>query len=117
MFLSLDVEHYQDVRSLRLLGSTSRGVSRKEHNRRTRRADRVLCRCSRWARVYYLLPYWRGVSDYQMQVREGWKTRCLTVQVGMVFFGLIGLVVSATGVLVYRQAMRSEHGPQQPPTI
>lgn len=39
-----------------MLGNTSRGVSRQEHKRRARLADRVLRRCSRWARIYCLLP-------------------------------------------------------------
>ena len=52
---------------------------------------------------------WRAVSDYEMQVREGWKYRCGTVQVLAVIVGSGSLGIAAVGTVAYRKAVAWQH--------
>lgn len=51
---------------------------------------------------------WRAVSDYRMQAREGWRYRCVDVQVAAVMFGSVGMVIAGAYIVAYRKIAARE---------
>jgi len=59
--------------------------------------------------AFVFLCAWRAVSDYQMQLREGWKYRCGTVQTIAVIVAAGSLGIAAAGAVGYRKILAWEH--------
>jgi hypothetical protein len=52
---------------------------------------------------------WLAIADYQMQIREHWKFRCIDVQFMAMFFAFGGAFISAGSFFGFRKTTAWTH--------